>query len=124
VLLGERGKALAFAAAFGPEAHKLREIAIPAGTGFAGFSSSFLTALSVNNPYEDSRFCRAIDDITGYRTRSLLVVPIAVERRCFGVIELINSPSQHGFDDGAMVVLTRVAQALGVRLAASGPVEG
>lgn len=124
VLLGERGKALVFAAAFGPEAHKLRELAIPAGTGFAGFCATRGTALTVNTPYEDERFCRAIDDITGYRTRSLLVVPVAVDHRSFGVLELINSPSQHGFDAAAIEVLARVALALGTRLAALGPVEG
>lgn len=124
VLLGERGKALVFAGAFGPEAHKLRELAIPAGTGFAGFCAARGTSVSVNNPYEDQRFCRAIDDITGYRTRSLVVVPVALDQRCFGVLELINSPSQHGFDAAAMEVLTRVAHALGTRLSASGPVEG
>jgi len=124
VLLGERGKALVFAGAFGPEAHKLREIAIPAGSGFAGFSAARGTAVSVNNPYEDERFCRAIDDITGYRTRSLVVVPVALDHRCFGVLELINSPAQHGFDATAMEVLARVAHALGTRLAALGPVGG
>ena len=38
-----------------------------------------------------TRFCRAIDDITGYRTRSLLVVPIATGQRTFGAFELINA---------------------------------
>ncbi len=124
VLLTERGGAMTFAGAFGPEAHKLREIAIPAGTGFAGFCVMRRAALSIKEPYEDARFCRAIDDITGYRTRSLLVVPIAVERRIFGAFELINAESPAGFDDGAMALLSRVSQALATRLGASGPVQG
>lgn len=124
VLLTERRGAMAFAGAFGPEAHKLREIAIPAGTGFAGFCVMRLVSLSIKEPYEDARFCRAIDDITGYHTHSLLVVPIAIERRVFGAFELINASSATGFDDAAMTLLSRVAQALAMRLGASGPVQG
>ncbi len=123
VLLTERGGAMGFAGAFGPEAHKLRDVAIPAGSGFAGFCASRLTALSIKDPYADSRFCRAIDDITGYKTHSLLVVPVALDRRGFGCLELVNVIGHAGFDDGAMALLSQVATALAVRLAASGPVE-
>ncbi len=124
VLLIERGGAMGFAGAFGPEAHKLRDIAISAGTGFAGFAATRITALSIRDPYEDSRFCRAIDDITGYRTHSLLAVPVALDRRVFGVLELINATAKGGFEDGSMALLERVGHALATRLGASGPVQG
>ena len=124
VLLTERGGAMGFAGAFGPEAHKLREIAIPAGTGFAGFCTTRIVALSIKDPYTDARFCRAIDDITGYKTHSLLVVPVALDRRVFGCLELINATSKGGFDDGAMELLAEVALGLATRLGATGPVDG
>ena len=124
VLLYEPTGTLSFACAFGPESAKLRNLAIAAGTGFAGFAANRNTALSICEPYQDPRFCRAIDDRTGYRTHSLLVVPVSLKGRVYGVIEVINSEAPHGFDASSMGMLTRIAGALAGRLASAGAGEG
>jgi GAF domain-containing protein len=120
VLLYEPGGALVFAGAFGPESAKLQNLAIAAGTGFAGFVANRNAALSIREPYQDTRFCRAIDARTGYRTQSLLVVPVSLKGRVYGVIEVLNAAAPHGFDASSMGLLSRIASTLAVRLVAAG----
>jgi signal transduction histidine kinase len=47
--------------------------------------------LRVDRPYDDPRFDPSVDARTGYRTRSVLVLPIeARDRRRLGVLEVVN----------------------------------
>jgi hypothetical protein len=117
VLLEQQDSSLLFAVAAGPDAAKLRNLVLPAGTGVAGFSVDHAVALTVNEPYDDRRFYAAVDHHTGTRTRSILVVPIAVEHKVFGCIELINSPAPGGFAREALGDVSLVADALAERLA-------
>ena len=74
--------------ALGMEGNVIR---MPAGTGIAG--SCFKTGEPINleDAYADPRFNREIDAKTGYRTRSLLCVPIHKrEGGTLGVIQLLN----------------------------------
>jgi GAF domain-containing protein len=123
VLMYEPSGALVFASAFGPESAKLQNLAIAAGTGFAGFVANRNAALSIREPYQDTRFCRAIDARTGYRTQSLLVVPVSLKGRVYGVIEVLNAAAPHGFDASSMGMLSRIASTLAVRLTAVGAGE-
>ena len=54
---------------------------IPLGQGLAGFVARTGTALNIPDAYHDSRFDHSFDAATGYRTRSVLVWPIALTRR-------------------------------------------
>jgi signal transduction histidine kinase len=47
--------------------------------------------LRIDDPYEDPRFDPSVDSRTGYRTRSILVVPIdSRDRRRLGVLQAVN----------------------------------
>jgi adenylate cyclase len=66
-------------------------IRIDVGRGLAGYV--FATGETVNLPdaYADERFNRAVDEATGYRTRSVLTVPItARDGRRIGVMQALN----------------------------------
>lgn len=79
-----------------PEAAKgvslslLREIPFKTKTGISGWAAAQRKPALVENAPADERFNRAVDVITGIRTRSVLCVPIVRQDRVFGVIELIN----------------------------------
>jgi adenylate cyclase len=46
---------------------------------------------SVNNAYEDPRFYREIDDMTGFKTRNLICTPLLLnEDQCLGTIQSLN----------------------------------
>lgn len=67
-------------------------------TGIAGECARRRRVVNVPDCYADPRFNRDIDRRTGYRTRSLLAVPlIGLEDELVGVIQILN-PARPAFD--------------------------
>ncbi len=67
------------------------EIRLPIGKGLAGTVAETGEALILHDVYEDPRFDRSLDQKTGYRTRSMLCVPIKNRgQRVVGVLQLLN----------------------------------
>jgi len=71
---------------------ELREIRLPLdGRSLAGFTARTGTALRIDDPYDDPRFDPGVDARTGFRTQSVLVIPIdARDRRRLGVLQVVN----------------------------------
>jgi adenylate cyclase len=68
-----------------------REIRIPAGQGVAGRVFRSGTPAIITDAYRDVRFSPAVDEITGYTTRSILCVPLRNwDGRIIGVTEALN----------------------------------
>lgn len=67
------------------------EIRLPIGKGLAGAVAATGEALILHDAYEDPRFDRSLDQKTGYRTRSMLCVPIKNRgQKIVGVLQLLN----------------------------------
>ncbi|HPU84254.1 MAG TPA: GAF domain-containing protein [Candidatus Latescibacteria bacterium] len=67
------------------------EIRIPSTAGIAGAVFTSRETLRLADAYDDPRFNREIDRRTGYRTRSLLSMPIINQRgTCIGVVQALN----------------------------------
>ncbi len=79
-----------------PEAAKgvslslIREIPFKLKLGIAGWVATHRKAAVVENAQNDDRFNRAVDVITGVRTRSVLCVPVIHKEKLLGVVELVN----------------------------------
>ncbi|KAG5509329.1 hypothetical protein GH5_06419 [Leishmania sp. Ghana 2012 LV757] len=65
-------------------------VVLPAGTGIAGYVAESGAVVNIPNAYEDDRFNRSVDKVTGYRTRTILCLPIAFEGTIVAVAQLIN----------------------------------
>jgi adenylate cyclase len=77
-----------------------REIRFPAQAGLAGHSFTTGEVINITDAYQDPRFNREIDAQTGFRTRSLLTLPIvARDGRRLGVMQSLNHVGGH-FTDG------------------------
>eukprot|EP00796_Vickermania_ingenoplastis_P001268 gene1268-726_t len=63
---------------------------MPAGTGIAGFVARTGKVVNIPNAYEDERFNRQVDKATGYRTRTILCLPVIYEGQIVAVAQLIN----------------------------------
>jgi len=73
------------------EGAEVREIRIPAGSGLAGWVAENGELLNVEDAYEDPRFNPEVDKKTGYRTVTVLCVPVrGVEGDVVGVVQVIN----------------------------------
>lgn len=68
-----------------------REIRFSADLGLAGYALRTGETLNIPDAYQDARFNQEIDRKTGYRTRSVLVMPIRRrDGETIGVIQVIN----------------------------------
>ncbi len=68
-----------------------REIRLLNSTGIAGHVFTSGEPLVINDPYSDPRFNRAIDEQTGFLTRSIVCVPIrTVKGEVIGVAQALN----------------------------------
>jgi adenylate cyclase len=67
------------------------EIKIPKSYGVAGWVFVNRQPAVVNNAYEDSRFYKKIDDITGFHTRNLICTPLLDSKNhCLGTLQSLN----------------------------------
>jgi sigma-B regulation protein RsbU (phosphoserine phosphatase) len=71
-----------------------REIRLPLGRGIAGHVAKSGEILNIPDAYSDPRFDRDVDARTGYRTRSLLCLPIRNKRgKIIAALQLLNKQS-------------------------------
>lgn len=100
------------------------EIRVPVGVGIAGAVAQTGDMIVIENAYNDSRFNREMDEITGYITRSILCVPIKrSDGNIMGVVQMINKRNQEGqmvqgdaFDANDIELLTELSSQAGVAL--------
>ena len=79
-------------------ADDLAEIRVPSNAGIVGAVCTSGEPLNIADAYKDDRFNRRIDIATGYRTRTILCVPIKNQRaEVVGVVQCINKKSGVAF---------------------------
>jgi len=81
---------LAFKYTVGEKAEAVRSIYIPSGRGVIGWCVSNNETAIVNDVGEDPRFFSWVDEISGFKTRSVMCLPICPEGEVIGAIEVIN----------------------------------
>src|SRR5262249_25013935 len=68
-----------------------KEIRVPANAGVAGVVFSTGETANIQDPYNDPRFNPQIDQQTGYRTRSILCIPVVNKLgERIGVTQVLN----------------------------------
>jgi putative ABC transport system ATP-binding protein len=78
---------------------EMGEIRIPLGSGIAGAVAQSGNAIRIDDAYSDPRFNRDVDRKTGFRTRSILSLPVKnLEGRVFAVAQLLNRKDGRPFD--------------------------
>ncbi len=91
MLLNEETGILECEIALGRVQEKVKDkIQLKMGQGVAGWVAQKGQPLIVPNVKEDSRFFKAIDQSTGFETRSILAAPLKVKSKVIGVAEVIN----------------------------------
>ena len=77
--------------------------------GIAGWVATHDEALLIPDVAADPRFSARMDTLSGFRTRSVVAVPLRVRERCIGVLELINELHERVFDASDVEVLQSYA---------------
>ena len=81
---------LTFIAAFGEQAESLLGRGIAAGSGIAGHVYLSGESHMASDASDDTLFNSAFDQESGYRTQSLVAIPVRIEKEVCGVLELVN----------------------------------
>jgi len=95
---------LKFEIAMGIDANTLKDVYIEKGEGIAGWVCEHGKPLVVEDVSKDPRFSSRVDDLLGFKTRSVVCVPLLNgSNRVVGVIELINKilPPKTALSDSA-----------------------
>lgn len=92
-----------------------KEIRIPIGSGLAGAVAQSGKIINIPDAYADSRFNPDVDRKTGFRTRSILSLPIKNQRgEVFAVAQLLNRKDGQPFDQDDVNRFASFIESIGV----------
>ena len=105
---------LSFCVARGEEQERdfereLRLIRMPMGVGVLGWCATNRMVANIKDAYSDPRFNRQADIKTGFRTKSILAVPMVRHDELVGVVEAVNKRGDGGFSEHDEQVLAVLA---------------
>ena len=93
MLLDEDKEHLFFKVATGEKSGMVTRYRIKLGEGIAGWVAEKREPLLINDVAADSRFNTQLDQISGFKTRSALCVPMMAGGDLMGVVEILNKKS-------------------------------
>ena len=109
MLLDEETQELYFNVATGEKGAAIKEIRLPLGKGIAGWVAENREPLLVPDAYQDPRFNPEADKRSGFRTRSMVCVPLMIQERILGVVQVINPKYKESFEEGELRTFTSFA---------------
>jgi len=107
---------LFFRLARGPGVEPIKPMRLQIGEGIAGWVAQTEQPLICADPYGDPRFSRHFDEKSGFRTRSIICVPLKSQDRLIGVLEVLNKQGASGFTDDDLEMLTILSNMIGPAL--------
>ncbi len=110
-----QGGELVFKEAVGPTSDAMRGAVIKLGVGIAGWVAQRNEPMIVPDVRQDKRFFQGLDDKSGFQTRALACVPVRINKRAIGVIEVVN-PATGVFDPETLHLLDSLASLAGTAI--------
>lgn len=98
LLLSAGGAELIFQVVDGEVSQQLVGQTIKVGQGISGWVAETGTPALVNDVSQDPRWTSEVDSSTGFRTTSLLCVPLQFQGRLLGVLTVVNKNAPGGFE--------------------------
>jgi class 3 adenylate cyclase/DNA-binding response OmpR family regulator len=98
LMLDQDAGLLRFHVARGTAGAALRSATVALGHGIAGWVAQTGEPLLIPDAYQDARFDPSYDKRSGFRTRSILTVPLKVKDEVTGVVQVINKVGEAAFD--------------------------
>jgi GAF domain-containing protein len=97
ILVAERGEGMKFKVARGEKGNLLLGTVVEPGKGITGWVAEKGESVRVADVSRDERFNPEIDARVGFRTKSMLCVPLRTKAGVIGVIELLNKEGGYTF---------------------------
>jgi GAF domain-containing protein len=113
-LIDESVGDLFFEVATGPKAQEVQRFRVPLGHGIAGLVALHGQPMAVSDAGQDARQASDIAHSVDYVPQSLLCVPLYVEDRIIGVLELLNKQGAPSFSPTDITMLGHFARQAGI----------
>lgn len=114
LLLVENTDTLKFRVALGPAGVKASAIPVAVKGSIAGWVVENNESLIINDVAQDPRFFGAVQEKTGYVTKTMVAVPLRFEKKCIGVIELLNKDALVPFNRDDLAILELLSVQAGI----------
>jgi GAF domain-containing protein len=115
-LLDEAADELVFEAVAGEGSATLVGRRFPSSTGVAGWVLVTRQPIVVEDVGSDTRFSREAAESTGYVPKGLMAVPLLVDERALGVLEVLDRPTESRFTLAEMDLLSMFANQAAIAL--------
>ncbi len=110
-LLDEEEQYLYCEVALGDKGEIVQEYArLDLGEGIVGSVAKEKIPIALEDAYQDPRFNSALDKKTGFKTKSLICVPLFVEDKLIGTLEVINKTNNRVFGSNDLEFLTSLSE--------------
>ena len=109
MLLDESTNELVFKIALGEKSKELNEVRMKMGQGVCGWVAQHGKPLMVNDVSTDRRFYAGVDEKLGYKTESILCVPLKLKDKVIGVVEVLNTVREGSFYKADLELLSAFA---------------
>jgi len=83
-------KYLEFRVALGPKGKDVKRYKIKLGEGIAGKVAQSGKPILISDAYDDKRFDPRFDKVSGFKTESILCVPLVYHKKVIGVVQALN----------------------------------
>jgi len=90
------------------EGETLKQSRMPADQGIAGWIFTHRQPVIIEDAWQDERFFKGIDESLGYRTKSLIGVPLMTKGEMIGVLEVLKKSGEK-FDEQDLDTLSALA---------------
>jgi GAF domain-containing protein len=109
-LVDEERDELRFEVALGGRSEKVENLRLPLGEGLAGYVASTGQPLAVSNVEHDARFAAAFAHKVAYIPKTVLCVPMILDDRTVGVLEMLDKRGGQPFGVRDIEVLGHFAR--------------
>lgn len=107
---------LFFRVARGGSETRTKQIRMKMGEGVVGWVARSGELLLVPDTGQEKRFSEKVDEHTGFKTRSLVALPIRNRGKMVGVLEVLNKRGPRPFDKEDIEILTLAANQIGIAM--------
>jgi HD-GYP domain-containing protein (c-di-GMP phosphodiesterase class II) len=116
LLHNEQTGQLSFVVAVGDKGAALKDVQLRKGEGVAGLVIETGEPQIVNDAQTDARVAHAVDQKTGFVTKSLLAVPVKARDKLLGVLEAVNKREGRPFSNWDLVEFHSLANQVAIAL--------
>jgi sigma-B regulation protein RsbU (phosphoserine phosphatase) len=97
---------LEFKVALGPKGKEVKPFRLPIGKGISGWVAKTGKPVLIPDCYSDPRFDPSFDKRSGFRTRSMLCVPMIYQNKVMGVMSVLNRTDGNPFNENDQMLFT------------------